>query len=87
MIPAHPHSPNFSFLARSHAALVMVAIQAEQYLPEDPVTALMKPRRFGELLVQQVAARTGVDATIEPRAELLARLPDFWLMSTPRRLR
>jgi type I restriction enzyme R subunit len=65
MIPALPHSPNFSFLAHHDATLVMVAIRAEQYFPEDTVTAPMKFRQFGELLAQQVAARTGVYATVE----------------------
>jgi hypothetical protein len=38
MIPAHSHSPNFSFLTRHHATLERAAIRAEQYFPEDPVT-------------------------------------------------
>lgn len=70
-----PHSPNFGFLGQYDAALVMVAARAEQYFPSDPVTALMKLRQFGELLAQQLAARTGVYGTVEePQAELLTRL-------------
>lgn len=75
MQAAPPQSPNFGFLARYDARLVLVATRAEQYFPEDPVTSLMKLRQFGEMLAQQVAARTGVFATMEEsQAELLARL-------------
>jgi type I restriction enzyme R subunit len=70
-----PPSANFGFLARYDTALVLVATRAEQYFPEDPVTSLMKLRQFGEMLAQQIAARTGVFATMEEsQAELLARL-------------
>lgn len=68
-------SANFDFLARYDAGLVVVATRAEQYFPDDPVTSLMKLRQFGEMLAQQIAARTGVFTTMEERqAELLARL-------------
>jgi hypothetical protein len=36
MLPAPAHSPNFSFLAHHDAALVMVAVRAEQYSPKTP---------------------------------------------------
>jgi type I restriction enzyme R subunit len=70
-----PPSANFGFLAIYDAGLVTVATRAEQYFPEDPVTSLMKLRQFGEMLAQQIAARTGVfTAMEESQAELLARL-------------
>ena len=70
-----PSSANFGFLARYDPGLVVVAARAEQYFADDPVTCLMKLRQFGELLAQQIAARTGVFTTLdEPQAELLARL-------------
>jgi type I restriction enzyme, R subunit len=75
MSSAPPASPNFGFLARYDAALVLIAARAEQYFPSDPVTALMKLRQFGELLAQQIAARTNIYTTVdEPQAELLARM-------------
>ncbi len=70
-----PPSANFGFLARYDAGLVAVATRAEQYFPDDPVTSLMKFRQFGEMLAQQMAARTGVFTTMEEsQAELLVRL-------------
>jgi type I restriction enzyme, R subunit len=75
MSSAPPASPNFGFLARYDAALVLIAARAEHYFPSDPVTALMKLRQFGELLAQQIAARTNIYTTVEePQAELLARM-------------
>lgn len=75
MPPPDLNSPNFGFLSRYDTALVMVAARAEQYFPDDPVTTLMKLRQFGELLAQQLAARTGVYTSFEePQAELLARM-------------
>ena len=56
-----PETPKFGFLARYDGLLVHVAALAERYFPDDPVTALVKLRQFGELLAQQVAARRGVD--------------------------
>lgn len=75
MQAATRHSPNFGLLGQYDAALVLVAARAEQYFPSNPVTALMKLRQYGELLAQQLAARTGVyGAAEEPKAVLLARL-------------
>jgi type I restriction enzyme R subunit len=69
-----PPSANFSFLAAYDAALVVVAARAEQYFPHDPITCLMKLRQFGELLAQQLAARTGLFTSVdEPQADLLGR--------------
>lgn len=70
-----PETPNFAFLGRYDAVLVRVAALAERYFPDDPVTALIKLRQFGEMLAQQVAARAGVfTSRDEPQAELLRRL-------------
>jgi type I restriction enzyme R subunit len=74
-----PTSANFGFLARYDAGLAMAAIRAEQYFPEDPVTSLMKLRQFGEMLAQQIAARTGVFTSIEEtQAELLIPIAISW---------
>ena len=54
-------SPNFSFLSEHSTLLAQCAIQAERYVFDDPNTALIKLRQFGELLAQEVAARTGVE--------------------------
>lgn len=74
--PAHSlETLNFGFLARYDPLLVQVAALVERYFPDDPVTALMKLRQFGELLAQQAAARAGVSASSdEPQAERLGRL-------------
>ena len=70
-----PETPNFGFLARYDGLLVRVSALAERYFPDDPVTALVKLRQFGELLAQQVAARRGVDTLAgEAQADLLGRL-------------
>ena len=74
-MPAQATSSNFSFLGHYDAVLVSVATLAERYFPDDPVTALMKLRQFGELLAQQVAARAGVfTSPDEPQDGLLGRL-------------
>lgn len=66
---------NFGFLKRHDEQLVRLGALAERYFREDPNTCLLKLRQFGELLAQQVAARTGTFTTTdEPQAELLRRL-------------
>lgn len=66
---------NFGFLMRHDAQLVRLGALAERYFRDDPNTCLLKLRQFGELLAQQVAARTGTFTTTdEPQAELLRRL-------------
>ena len=52
-------SPNFGFLVPYGARLLQAAVAAERYVMADPVTTLMRLRQFGELLAQDVAARTG----------------------------
>jgi len=75
MVAAQAQSANFGFLARYDAALAAIAVRAERYFPDDPVTCLMKLRQFGELLAQQLAARRGAYVGVdEPQADLLARL-------------
>lgn len=70
-----PSTPNFDFLARYDGLLVRVVALAERYFPDDPVTALMKLRQFGELLAQQTAARIGLStAPDEPQSDLLGRV-------------
>jgi type I restriction enzyme R subunit len=73
--PVASETHNFGFLARHDAVLVRVAALAERYFPDDPVTALMKLRQFGEVLAQLVAARAGVyTSPQEQQVELLRRL-------------
>lgn len=68
-------SHNFGFLAAYDMKLVRLGALAEHYFKDDPNTCAIKLRQFGELLAQQVAARTGVySAPDEPQAEILRRL-------------
>ena len=53
-------SPNFEFLANLDPALMHQAALAERHCLEDPNSALMKLRLFGELLAKNIAARFGV---------------------------
>src|SRR3954447_3838458 len=70
-----PSSENFAFLACYDAQLVRLASLGELFFREDPNTCLIKTRQFGELLAQQVAARTGAFTSAEePQADLLRRL-------------
>lgn len=55
-VPSH----NFGFLAAHDPLLVRLAGLAELYIHDDPNTALIKLRQFGEALLQQAAARLGV---------------------------
>lgn len=55
-------STNFSFLngiSSDLDRLYGIITQAEIYLHSDPQTSLIKVRRFGELLAQEIAARNG----------------------------
>lgn len=68
-------SANFQFLESHDLQLVRLAALAERYFSDDPNTCLIKLRQYGELLAQQVAARTGVYSTPEePQSDLLRRL-------------
>ena len=53
-------SPNFAFLMKYDKVLVRHAALAERYVFDDPDSALIKLRQFGELLAQHAAAYTGV---------------------------
>jgi type I restriction enzyme R subunit len=53
-------SPNFAFLAQYDEVLLRHAALAERYVFDDPNSALLKLRQFGELLAQHAAAYTGV---------------------------
>ena len=53
-------SPNFAFLAKHDEVLVHHAALAERYVFDDPNSALIKLRQFGELLAQHAAAYTGI---------------------------
>ena len=70
-----PTSANFNFLAPHDIQLVRLAALAERYFIDDPNTCLIKLRQYGELLAQQVAARTGTYSSAkEPQSDLLRRL-------------
>lgn len=53
-------SANFGFLKGRDAQLFRLAALAEGYFRTDPNTCLIKLRQFGELVAQEVAARTGL---------------------------
>jgi type I restriction enzyme R subunit len=53
-------SPNFAFLMHYDEVLVRHAALAERYIFDDPNSALIKLRQFGELLAKHAAAYTGV---------------------------
>jgi type I restriction enzyme, R subunit len=53
-------SPNCAFLTKYDEVLVRHAALVERYVFDDPNSALLKLRQFGELLAQHAAAYTGV---------------------------
>jgi type I restriction enzyme R subunit len=68
-------SPNFHFLAKRDANLVLLGSLAERYFRDDPSTALLKLRQFAELLCKLVAAHHGLyDGERETFEEILRRL-------------
>src|SRR5919206_5039670 len=70
-------SPNFAFLMKYDEVLVRHAVLAERYVFDDPNSALIKLRQFGELLAQHAATYTGVAVEAhESQHELLNRLLD-----------
>ena len=60
------------------------AVQAERYVFDDPNTALIKLRQFGELLAQEVAARTGVDVFPEDNAVTVLKKLEYDNVLTPK---
>lgn len=68
-------SQNFAFLAQHDGTLLRLATLAEKFFHDDPNTAVIKLRQFGELLAQQVAANSGLFQTRdEAQSDLLRRL-------------
>lgn len=57
---------NFGFLESHSPMLYKLAHQAERYFAEDPNTALIKLRQFGEVLARQMAALT--NTSLQPNA-------------------
>src|SRR4051812_8307188 len=70
-----PTSVNFGFLGKYDPLLVSLGALAERYFGDDPATALIKLRQFGEVLAQHTAANIGLPAVqSEQQIELLQRL-------------
>ncbi|MCP4600303.1 MAG: type I restriction-modification system endonuclease [Proteobacteria bacterium] len=70
-------SPNFGFLGCYNERLLQAAVVAERHVFEDPVTALMRLRQFGELLAEEAAALVGVyTSPHDSQVDLLSRLRD-----------
>ncbi len=68
-------SANFGFLAKHDVQLVRLGALAERYFGDDPNTALIKLRQFGELLAQLTAAKAGLfTSPDEQQSDLLRRL-------------
>lgn len=68
-------SRNFAFMRVHGAQFDRIGALAERYFTDDPNTCLIKLRQFGELLAQEVAARTGLYVNAnEPQSDLLRRL-------------
>lgn len=57
---------NFGFLEAHSPLLCKLAQQAERYFAEDPSTALIKLRQFGEVLARQLAALT--NTSLQPNS-------------------
>ncbi|PZR04620.1 MAG: type I restriction-modification system endonuclease [Archangium gephyra] len=72
-----PTSANFGFLKTHDPQLVLLGALAERYFANDPVTALIKLRQFGELLAQRTAANLGLPViALEAQKDLVRRLLD-----------
>ena len=70
-------SPNFGHLASTDPLLAEHGARAERYVFDDPVTAIIKMRQFGEVLAQQAAAYTSLYTfPDEGQSDLLRRLRD-----------
>lgn len=66
---------NFSFLAEHSPLLAQLGRTAEQAFSGDPNTTLIKLRQLGEVLAQDLAARSGVEFDSETtQADLLYKL-------------
>jgi type I restriction enzyme R subunit len=69
-------SPNFTFLTTYDEILVRHATLAERYVFNDPNSALIKLRQFGELLAQHAAAYVGI--AVEERESQHALIDKLW---------
>jgi len=70
-------SANFEFLRLHDPLLVALGAQAERYFADDPSTALIKLRQFGEVLARRAAALLGVLTSQEAsQLDLINRLRD-----------
>jgi len=69
-------SSNFSILATLSPELAKLGLRAERYFPDDPNTALLKLRQFGELLAQELVARLGlgINDQADTQIDLLRKL-------------
>ncbi|HRW66045.1 MAG TPA: type I restriction-modification system endonuclease [Candidatus Competibacter sp.] len=68
-------SQNFAFLLPYERQLDRLGALAERYFADDPSTALIKLRQFGEELARQTAARSGLlTVPDESQSDLLRRL-------------
>lgn len=68
--PKFAPSPNFDYLGHHDMRLVQTATMAERVLGIDPGGSLRHLRLFGELMVQNIAARWGVYEQGRTTAEL-----------------
>ena len=66
-------SANFAHLRLYDEQRVRLGSLADRHFPDDPKTALLKLRQFGELLAQQAASRFGLELRIEETQQLLLR--------------
>lgn len=68
-------SPNFGHLAKAVPLLASLGVKAERFVFEEPDTALVKLRQFGEVLAQEAAATLGLYTSPgEAQVDLLRRL-------------
>jgi type I restriction enzyme R subunit len=69
---------NFAFLTEHHRLLVAYGAMAELYVFTDPDAALVKLRKFAELLAELVAVRSGVALPIDANFfQILDRLREL----------
>lgn len=73
---ADVRSPNFGFLSKHDPVLVQLAAFAERYVFEDPNSALIKLRQYGELLSRHTAAYLGV--AVPERSDQVAVLATLY---------
>lgn len=66
-------STNFSFLAEHGPVFLQLANTAEQVFAADPNTTLIKLRQLGEAIAQDIAARIGIELSVDTRQADLRR--------------